>query len=426
MAAAAADGGGNDGGGGGNVAAGEGRKARNKKPLRVPAELSAVHVTAMQQQPGERKDKSPEGGGGSSGSTTATGSGSSADGQEQQQPRRRLVWTSELHEKFVRAYRTLGRDAVPKKILGLMDVEGLTRDNVASHLQKYRDNLRRRGQPVRRRTNGRIMHARVVPDARRAVPLQAIPPPQPQAPSTSASLHHQRALPPQRQGPFAAPNMSLPQLGHAHQLVQGLQAPAPPPPASRHRSHSRIVIHRHPNPPGGGPNFSVTRTVPMQHRFGHPSVVQLEAALQHKLFVERQTQQAAARMQQAAAASAYGHMPVMSYELGAQIRGAPAASAAQNHRPELPPPPPRMQACHDVDMSGESEAQRMGRELTTEAQRMAQLQIAVVEPEGGQQRAAEPAAAPVDPDHIHQDDLVDQYLISEPSWGYGFPPSKQP
>ncbi len=33
--------------------------------------------------------------------------------------------------------------AVPKTILTLMNVEGLTRENVASHLQKYRAYLKR-------------------------------------------------------------------------------------------------------------------------------------------------------------------------------------------------------------------------------------------------------------------------------------------
>ena len=33
--------------------------------------------------------------------------------------------------------------AVPKTILQLMNVEGMTRENVASHLQKYRQQLKR-------------------------------------------------------------------------------------------------------------------------------------------------------------------------------------------------------------------------------------------------------------------------------------------
>ncbi|CAL9242801.1 unnamed protein product, partial [Arabidopsis halleri] len=50
--------------------------------------------------------------------------------------KRRVVWTKELHKKFVDAVKYLGLDkAVPKKILELMNVENLSRENVASHLQ---------------------------------------------------------------------------------------------------------------------------------------------------------------------------------------------------------------------------------------------------------------------------------------------------
>ncbi|XP_004508173.1 two-component response regulator ARR2 isoform X2 [Cicer arietinum] len=56
----------------------------------------------------------------------------------------RVVWSVELHQQFVAAVDQLGIDkAVPKKILELMNVPGLTRENVASHLQKYRLYLRR-------------------------------------------------------------------------------------------------------------------------------------------------------------------------------------------------------------------------------------------------------------------------------------------
>ncbi|XP_062233450.1 two-component response regulator ORR22-like [Phragmites australis] len=56
----------------------------------------------------------------------------------------RVVWSVELHRKFVAAVNQLGIDkAVPKRILELMNVEKLTRENVASHLQKYRLYLKR-------------------------------------------------------------------------------------------------------------------------------------------------------------------------------------------------------------------------------------------------------------------------------------------
>ncbi|XP_024397413.1 uncharacterized protein [Physcomitrium patens] len=58
--------------------------------------------------------------------------------------RPRLVWTPQLHKRFVDAVGHLGiKNAVPKTIMQLMNVEGLTRENVASHLQKYRLYLKR-------------------------------------------------------------------------------------------------------------------------------------------------------------------------------------------------------------------------------------------------------------------------------------------
>ncbi|GMY10922.1 transcription factor PCL1-like [Fagus crenata] len=58
--------------------------------------------------------------------------------------RQRLVWTPQLHKRFVDVVGHLGiKNAVPKTIMQLMNVEGLTRENVASHLQKYRLYLKR-------------------------------------------------------------------------------------------------------------------------------------------------------------------------------------------------------------------------------------------------------------------------------------------
>nr|XP_043622940.1 two-component response regulator ARR1-like [Erigeron canadensis] len=56
----------------------------------------------------------------------------------------RVVWTKEMHQKFLEAVAKLGHDkAFPKKIVELMNVPGLTRENVASHLQKYRMCMKR-------------------------------------------------------------------------------------------------------------------------------------------------------------------------------------------------------------------------------------------------------------------------------------------
>jgi SHAQKYF class myb-like DNA-binding protein len=61
----------------------------------------------------------------------------------------RMVWTAELHRRFIEAVKQLGdKAAVPKAIVQVMNVEGITREHVASHLQKYRGYLKRtRGFP---------------------------------------------------------------------------------------------------------------------------------------------------------------------------------------------------------------------------------------------------------------------------------------
>lgn len=70
------------------------------------------------------------------------GTHESEDPSSQKKPR--VVWSVELHRKFVAAVNQLGIDkAVPKRILDIMNVDKLTRENVASHLQKYRLYLKR-------------------------------------------------------------------------------------------------------------------------------------------------------------------------------------------------------------------------------------------------------------------------------------------
>ncbi|KAM0839830.1 hypothetical protein ACQ4PT_060064 [Festuca glaucescens] len=83
------------------------------------------------------------GGGGSfpSFSKGGDGAGNSAEsaGEKTAAKRARLVWTPQLHKRFVDVVAHLGiKHAVPKSIMQLMNVEGLSRENVASHLQKYR------------------------------------------------------------------------------------------------------------------------------------------------------------------------------------------------------------------------------------------------------------------------------------------------
>ncbi|XP_047179079.1 transcription factor HHO6-like isoform X2 [Vigna umbellata] len=56
----------------------------------------------------------------------------------------RRCWSPELHHRFVKALEELGgSQATPKQIRELMRVDGLTNDEVKSHLQKYRLHTRR-------------------------------------------------------------------------------------------------------------------------------------------------------------------------------------------------------------------------------------------------------------------------------------------
>ncbi|PUZ68263.1 hypothetical protein GQ55_2G011800 [Panicum hallii var. hallii] len=70
-----------------------------------------------------------------------------AQQQQQQQAARkaRRTWSPELHRQFVAALSQLGgaQVATPKQIRELMKVDGLTNDEVKSHLQKYRLHNRR-------------------------------------------------------------------------------------------------------------------------------------------------------------------------------------------------------------------------------------------------------------------------------------------
>ncbi|KAI3705816.1 hypothetical protein L1987_76060 [Smallanthus sonchifolius] len=51
----------------------------------------------------------------------------------------KIIWTKGLRKKFLKAIGKIGIDnATPKKILEVMKVDGLTRDQVSSHLQKHR------------------------------------------------------------------------------------------------------------------------------------------------------------------------------------------------------------------------------------------------------------------------------------------------
>ncbi|XP_022139423.1 transcription factor HHO3-like [Momordica charantia] len=104
-----------------------------------------------------QKEKTGGGGGASSSSTPAAATSSTAETESgggssrreekeaQNQRKQRRCWSPELHRRFLHALQQLGGShvATPKQIRELMKVDGLTNDEVKSHLQKYRLHTRR-------------------------------------------------------------------------------------------------------------------------------------------------------------------------------------------------------------------------------------------------------------------------------------------
>lgn len=80
-------------------------------------------------------------------SSTADGvsGGNSKKEDKEGQRKQRRNWSPELHRRFLHALQQLGgsHTATPKQIRELMKVDGLTNDEVKSHLQKYRLHTRR-------------------------------------------------------------------------------------------------------------------------------------------------------------------------------------------------------------------------------------------------------------------------------------------
>ncbi|XP_068643515.1 transcription factor NIGT1 [Aristolochia californica] len=78
-------------------------------------------------------------------STAETGSGRDEKEGQSTNRKARRCWSPELHRRFLHALHQLGgcHAATPKQIRDLMKVDGLTNDEVKSHLQKYRLHTRR-------------------------------------------------------------------------------------------------------------------------------------------------------------------------------------------------------------------------------------------------------------------------------------------
>ncbi|XP_027361940.1 myb family transcription factor EFM-like [Abrus precatorius] len=97
------------------------------------------------QTPGTVMKNSREGYGSRTSSSRVVSSSPLAPPQPQSARKQRRCWSPELHLRFVKALEELGGSqvATPRQIREFMRVDGLTNDEVKSHLQKYRLHTRR-------------------------------------------------------------------------------------------------------------------------------------------------------------------------------------------------------------------------------------------------------------------------------------------
>ncbi|TKY51673.1 Two-component response regulator ARR18 [Spatholobus suberectus] len=90
-------------------------------------------------------------------SSVATGMNAESSKREEKEGQRkqRRCWSQDLHKRFLHALRQLGGadSATPKQIRDLMNVDGLTNDEVKSHLQKYRLHTRRPSPMIHNSSN---------------------------------------------------------------------------------------------------------------------------------------------------------------------------------------------------------------------------------------------------------------------------------
>ncbi|CAA7049804.1 unnamed protein product [Microthlaspi erraticum] len=84
-------------------------------------------------------------------------------GRGRGQRKQRRCWSQELHRRFLNALKQLGGPhGTPKQIRELMKIDGLTNDEVKSHLQKYRLHTRRPSQTISNNRNSQTQHFVVV------------------------------------------------------------------------------------------------------------------------------------------------------------------------------------------------------------------------------------------------------------------------
>ncbi|KAK7263090.1 hypothetical protein RJT34_30674 [Clitoria ternatea] len=126
---------------GGTFLAINGHKCVSKRGDKEVSKVPTLSLVTPTFELNHRKCKSRCGG--SDGSSLITPS-VEIKSQSQNPRKQRRSWSPELHRRFVDALQRLGgpQVATPKQIRELMQVGGLTNDEVKSHLQKYRLHFR--------------------------------------------------------------------------------------------------------------------------------------------------------------------------------------------------------------------------------------------------------------------------------------------
>ncbi|KAI3448812.1 hypothetical protein Pfo_005477 [Paulownia fortunei] len=116
------------------------RRLKQKKPIREVIEHNTLHKEFREEDLMEGNQNDNHNAEGKHKSKKKLNSGTSQNDNAMFKKKVWTEWTEELHEKFMDAVTQLGEGrCYPKEILELMNIPGLTRMQVASHLQKCRN-----------------------------------------------------------------------------------------------------------------------------------------------------------------------------------------------------------------------------------------------------------------------------------------------
>lgn len=163
-------------------------------------------------------------------------SGTQANTTTQTHRKARRCWSPDLHRRFVNALHMLGGSqvATPKQIRELMKVDGLTNDEVKSHLQKYRLHTRRPSPSPQAPVTAPqvvVLGGIWVPPEYAAAAAHGGAPAAALYGAHAATTHHVSPA-----NPFCSPGPPVPQ--------EMYPAIAPPPPPPNHQLHHHAIHHQ--------------------------------------------------------------------------------------------------------------------------------------------------------------------------------------